>query len=109
MKCIPPQPPLLCGKTGVCRGIPIFLIFAPKYRLWVLVRSRAASATFSTENFQFFQLKKNLHITLACFHNEQHLLSSAFDKKPSLNFNSSILCWCTGDIDIGSLVGLVRS
>ena len=29
---------LLYSKTGVCRGIPIFLIFAPKHRLWVLVR-----------------------------------------------------------------------
>ena len=25
--------------TGVCRGIPIFLIFALKHRLWVLVRT----------------------------------------------------------------------
>ena len=30
VKCIPPQTPLLYSKTGVCRGIPIFLIFAPK-------------------------------------------------------------------------------
>ena len=27
---------------GVCRGIPIFLIFAPKQRLWVLVRTASA-------------------------------------------------------------------
>ena len=39
VKCIPPQTPLLYRKTGVCRGIPIFLIFAPKHRLWVLVRT----------------------------------------------------------------------
>ena len=25
---MPPYTPLLCSKTGVCRGIPIFLIFA---------------------------------------------------------------------------------
>ena len=36
---IPPYTPLLCSKTGVCRGIPTFLIFAPKHRLWVLVRT----------------------------------------------------------------------
>ena len=36
VKCIPPYTPLLYCKTGVCRGIPIFLIFAPKHRLWVL-------------------------------------------------------------------------
>ena len=34
-----PQTPLLYSKTGVCGGIPIFLIFAPKHRLWVLVRT----------------------------------------------------------------------
>ena len=27
----------LYSKNGVCRGIPIFLIFAPKHRLWVYV------------------------------------------------------------------------
>ena len=36
VKCVPPYTPLLYRKTGVCRGIPIFLIFAPKHRLWVL-------------------------------------------------------------------------
>ena len=36
VKCIPP---LLYSKTGVCGGIPNFLIFAPKHRLWVLVRT----------------------------------------------------------------------
>ena len=39
VQCIPPQTPLLCSKTGVCNGIPIFLNFAPKHRLWVLVRT----------------------------------------------------------------------
>ena len=33
---------LLYSKTGVCRGIPIFLIFTPKHRLWVLVRTASA-------------------------------------------------------------------
>ena len=42
MQCIPPYTPLLYSKTGVCRGIPIFLIFAPKHRLWVLVRTALA-------------------------------------------------------------------
>ena len=35
---IPPTP-LLYSKTGVCWAIPIFLILAPKHRLWVLVRT----------------------------------------------------------------------
>ena len=33
---ISPYTPLLYSKTGVRRGIPIFLIFALKHRLWVL-------------------------------------------------------------------------
>ena len=46
VKCIPPHIfPLLYSKTGVYRGIPIFLIFAPKHRLCVLVRT--ASPSFS--------------------------------------------------------------
>ena len=42
VNCIRPQTPLLYSKTGVCRGIPIFLIFAPKHRLWVPVRTASA-------------------------------------------------------------------
>ena len=34
--CLPPWTPLLYSKTGVCRGIAIFLIFAPKHRSRVL-------------------------------------------------------------------------
>ena len=37
--CLPPYTPLLYCKTGVYRGIPIFLIFVPTHRLWVLVRT----------------------------------------------------------------------
>ena len=33
-----PSNPIFIYKTGVCRGIPIFPIFASKHRLWVLVR-----------------------------------------------------------------------
>ena len=29
-------------KTGVCWGIPIFHIFAPKHRVWVIVRTASA-------------------------------------------------------------------
>ena len=35
----PPTPHFYTKKNGVCRGIPIFLIFAPKHRMWVLVRT----------------------------------------------------------------------
>ena len=62
VKYIPPHTPLLYSKTGVCRGIPIFLIFAPKHRLWVLVRTTLSKnkkniKKNSTEFFQFLQLK----------------------------------------------------
>ena len=35
----PPLAPLLFSKNGVSRGILIFLIFALKHRLWVLLRT----------------------------------------------------------------------
>ena len=38
VKCIPPHTPLLYSKSGVYKGIPIFLNFDPKHRLWVLVK-----------------------------------------------------------------------
>ena len=34
----PIYPTFLYSKSRVCRGIPIFLIFAPKHTLWVLTR-----------------------------------------------------------------------
>ena len=37
----PLYPTFIC-ETGVYRGIPIFLIFASKHRLWVLVRTASA-------------------------------------------------------------------
>ena len=40
-------------QVSVYRTIgPLVLIFAPKHRLWILVRT----AVFSTENFHFLQL-----------------------------------------------------
>ena len=50
---IPPSTPLLYSKAGVCRGIPSFLIFAPKHRLWVL--GRTATPTVPT----IYVLSKN--------------------------------------------------
>ena len=45
-------------KTGVCRGIPNFLIFDPKHTLWVLARQ-----FFFPMKFSFFAFeKKNLHM-----------------------------------------------
>ena len=73
LKCIPLKPHFYVVKR-VYRGIPNFLIFDPKHRLWVLVR--AASATINVLNkiyskyrifptkFSIFrlQLRKNLYI-----------------------------------------------
>ena len=63
VKCVPPQTSLLYSKTGVCRGIPIFLIFAPKHRLLVLAQKPAQNiqlekqfrSTPSTYNGQIFR------------------------------------------------------
>ena len=38
---VPPYTPLLYSKTGVYSGRPIFVIFDPKHRVWVLVRGEA--------------------------------------------------------------------
>ena len=38
----PLEPHFYISKTGVYRGIPIFLIYAPKHRLWVFVRTASA-------------------------------------------------------------------
>ena len=51
VQCTPPHFPLLYSKTGVCRGIPIFLIFAPKHRLWVLVRTASVRQTYPQSIF----------------------------------------------------------
>ena len=37
-----PLNPTLYSKTGVCRGVPIFLIFGQKHRLWVLIRTASS-------------------------------------------------------------------
>ena len=76
-----PYTPLLWSKTGVCKGIPVFLIFSPKHRLWVLVRNASVpkiyvlsnnkknNKTFILKIFNIYNLKKNLYIAWACFHN----------------------------------------
>ena len=56
------------SKTGVCRGIPIFLNFAPKHRLWVLVRiasamflakiKKTSKNNFVLKIFNFYNLRK---------------------------------------------------
>ena len=74
MKSISHLIPPLYRKTGVYEGIPIFLIFAPKHRLWVLVRTASPRGflrvptnylsrknkknkkKLSTENIHFLQI-----------------------------------------------------
>ena len=58
MKIIPLRSPLLYSKTGVCRGITIFLIFVPKHRLWILV-SRGGSNVYSQSRFEAKILKQS--------------------------------------------------
>ena len=54
MKIPPPYTPLSYSKTGVYRGIPIFLIFDPKHRLWVLIINVLST---SIKNFKIFLMK----------------------------------------------------
>ena len=67
VKCVPPQTPLLYSKTGVCRGIPGFIIFGAKHTLWVLV--------FFLVKFSIFTGENNLHITWESFRNDPGLVS----------------------------------
>ena len=86
---LPPYTPLLYSKTGVCRGIPICLNFAPKHRLWVLVITvtarrpqsmfaakirKISKIEFSAENFQILKLKKSLYIAWASFRNDEDII-----------------------------------
>ena len=79
--CIPPQTPLLNRKSGVCRGISIFLVFASIHRLWVLVRTALARRFYSVptiyvlsknkKNIKYFLLKififfTTLKISVCC-------------------------------------------
>ena len=102
MQCIPPHIPLLYSKTGVYKGIPIFVIFYPKHRLWVLVRTASLTSSarrlinvlnsnienINKENqlkFFIFTTKKFLYFAWASFRNDvaissfcQMLLNSDF-------------------------------
>ena len=87
VKCIHPQTPLLYmySKTGVCMGIPNFLIFDPKHKLWVLVRSASARVhahiinilsknikvikNFSLNFSSFSKVQKSLYIAKVSFRN----------------------------------------
>ena len=52
----PLNPTFIYSKTGVCRGIPIFLIFAPKHRLIVGTQNRLGEAVLTcTHNLCFEQ------------------------------------------------------
>ena len=91
VQCIPLIPHFYMAKLGFGGGIPGFLIFGPKHRLWVLIRTRQGGSNaypqsmfiakalkvhikFFWWKFQFLQLKKSLHIAWASFPNvKRHL------------------------------------
>ena len=60
VKCMPPYTPLLYSKAGVCRGIPNFLIFDLKHRLWV---HRGGSNKYPQSMF-WIKNKKNMFILM---------------------------------------------
>ena len=63
-----PLIPHFYSKAGVCRGIPIFLIFALKHRLWVLVRVPLIYVLSKNK-----KNIKNLLLKMFLFHNLKNL------------------------------------
>ena len=67
VQCIPHYTLLLHRKTGVCRGIPIFLISAPKHRLRVLtiyvLRKNNKNIVKNPMNFSIFTAENNICIS----------------------------------------------
>ena len=101
---IPPQTPLLYSKTGVCRGIPIFLIFAPKHRLWVLVRTASPIYVLSKnkKNIEIFQMKFSIFIgekNLYILHGQVFVMSIPSDLAAII-----MLSWPSGSFKICLLV-----
>ena len=45
------------SETGVCRGISIFLVFAPKHRVRVLIRTAPGEAVLTCTHNQCFEQK----------------------------------------------------
>ena len=62
VKCVPPQIPRFYSKIGVCRGIPFFLIFAPKHRLWVHVRTASARRFLTCTHNLCFEQKYQIFV-----------------------------------------------
>ena len=85
-------------KTGVRRGIPIFLIFAPKHRLWVLVRTASARWFYRVPTiYVLSKNKKNIKKILLKFsffttknpcilHGHVFVMVSTLETYPSYNF-----------------------
>ena len=89
-QCLPPPliPDFDIAKLGYAGVYLIFLIFAPKHRLWVLVRTASAwrfqrvptiyvlskdkktIKTFLLNFFMLLQLKKSMYIAWTCFRND---------------------------------------
>ena len=65
LNCIPPYTPLLYSKTGVCRGIPIFVIFDPKHGLWLEQLRRGSSKVYPQSVLN--KNKKNIKLFLMKF------------------------------------------
>ena len=86
VKCLPPQTPLLYSKNGVCRGIPIFLIFALKHRLWVLVRTASAV---------IFYIFKNLYI----LHGHVFITVKKFPCYPRAFKIDNVISWTRSSMD----------
>ena len=107
----PPYTPLLYSKTGGYRGILCFLIFSPKHRLWVLVRTASLRRflrvptinvlsknkkkyyKLSSENNHFYSREILQYITRTCLRNDNVtivLIMNRHHDEPTKIFSISI-------------------
>ena len=109
-------------------GIPIFLIFAPKHRLWVLVRTALPSGSnvypqsmfwskkkkekyqnFSDDIFIFYIRKKSLYIAWASFRNVcYHCLNYLLSYLMMLFIKSCCGYTLVPFLNVGPLLNLVQ-
>ena len=92
----PFDPHFYIAKPGVWRGIPIFLSFAPKHRLWILVRIAFGEAILACTHNLCLEQKVLVYYTL-CFEQKSRKLSKFFSLKFSI-FKAKNICLLHGQV-----------
>ena len=80
------------AKNGVCKGISIFLIFAPKHRLWVLVRVLTCTCTHNL----CFEQKKCVPTIYGLSKNKKNI--NFFTDESYIFYNCKNLCILHGHV-----------